>query len=274
MATAMIADIHRIEERNPNGVNILLCGGRDSLNMALLPWKRPTLIYSALPNFPLVQQFVADNGLKYEVRELKELDVPRTSVGESLEGLGRVDLQHFRWTGQLRQVASEEGTGAIFWKGQLGCVLLTEFWRRYLLYPRTAKGVTMWAWRRMVKGRTNVVVRAIDHATAKDLGCALWEKGAAVQGVHMGFLRAFCDCLVLSAYHGPNVQRVWQNVDLARAAFVDLRPTIGKQLLGRQVKYPVTNPGGPPKASERAGLHRIEVLTAALREAGIAVEPV
>jgi hypothetical protein len=71
-AQAMCQDIANIEAFNKNHTNIILCGGRDSLNLLLLPWKNPVIVASAPPNYALVKTFIEDNDLDYEVIALDD----------------------------------------------------------------------------------------------------------------------------------------------------------------------------------------------------------
>ena len=61
IATALRQDTAALEARNPDKTNLILCGGKDSLNLLLLPWKQPTKAVSAEPNYPLVAEFVRRN---------------------------------------------------------------------------------------------------------------------------------------------------------------------------------------------------------------------
>jgi hypothetical protein len=96
IAGAMKKDIARAEENNPNYTNVVLCGGKDSLNMLLLPWKNPVLVASCQPNYPLVKQFLKDNDLPYDIIELKDDDLTLLP-NEILINFCRNNLEHCRW---------------------------------------------------------------------------------------------------------------------------------------------------------------------------------
>ena len=42
----MITDIERAQAAHPEVTHVVLCGGKDSLNMLLLPWRRPRSLLS------------------------------------------------------------------------------------------------------------------------------------------------------------------------------------------------------------------------------------
>jgi hypothetical protein len=86
----------------------------------------------------------------------------------------------------------------------------------------------------------------------------------------MGFLRSITDCLVLSAYHGPETAEVWLSADLPRVARGDLRPAIGRHLAGREIWYPETNPS-PPASTFRRGWRDLDRFREAIAEFGIEV---
>ena len=68
ITAALIHDTRKVESELPGHTNFVLCGGRDSLNLLLLPWTNHTVALSAPPNYELVRRFVRENGLDVEVR--------------------------------------------------------------------------------------------------------------------------------------------------------------------------------------------------------------
>lgn len=271
LATALRADVAQAEDRNPSATNIILCGGKDSLNLALLPWKNPVLIYSAPPNTPLVRDFVVQNCLDIEVRDLDDpVDQP-TLAEEVLENCSRADLRHFRWTNRLRAIARQAHGPVIFWKGQLGDVLTTDYWKAYQYPPNVAAYAVRKLYRDFGTQLPSHSQRLISRMLIKALERALWRRGAGGQGTHVAFLRALTDNLVLSAYHGPNVQRVFSATALPQIEKRDIRPQIGALLHGREVIYPATNPG-PALCEHRRDLHSIHLFSGALANAGLTVE--
>jgi hypothetical protein len=59
-----------IEADHPGFASILLCEGKDSLNLSLLPWKNPVIVASASPIYNLVKAFTTDNDLSFDVISL------------------------------------------------------------------------------------------------------------------------------------------------------------------------------------------------------------
>lgn len=270
MTSALCADLAEVESLAGDAQQFILVGGRDSLNLLLVPWRRPPVALSAAPNFSLVADFVRRNGLAIEVRELTDPEEPDVLSCEVLENGCRANLEHYRWGACLRAIAREH-EGAVFWKGQLGDVVMTPFWKKYC-HPRGGRRELV----QKVYARTDRLLpaplrRAIgDYALVPLLLDALWRRGAMWQGHHMSVLRALTNRRFLSAYHGPRVQALLRRVDFVRAASEDIRPRIGALLLGREVTYPSTNPG-PTPSHFRRGLAAPERYFDALRAGGISV---
>ncbi|MFP3943568.1 MAG: hypothetical protein ACLFWF_06735, partial [Alphaproteobacteria bacterium] len=120
LAAAIRADVAAVEARNPGFLNIILCGGKDSLNGLLLDWQNPVLAISAEPNYGLVRDFIRANGLRYDLAKLEDY-VDEALIGrEVAENFCRIDLQHLRWTAHLAKFAQEAGGRAVFWMGSMG----------------------------------------------------------------------------------------------------------------------------------------------------------
>jgi hypothetical protein len=259
LADALRTDVAAREARHAGCTNAILCGGRDSLNLLLLPWKNPVLVLSAAANFPLVRRFIADNALPMTVHELKDEDRSLLDA-EVLANLCRLDLQHCRWSGELRAIAREHRGRILFWKGQLGDSLLTAKWR---VYTHPAKA------RRLVR---LPLLRALT-SSALFQGYFWWSqhnRGGMWQGTHMSLLRDLTGALVLSSYHGPAVSDLLAEVDLAATHTEDLRPLLGARLASAPVKYPSINPG-PPVTPFRAGLSCVERFVEVATRVGLAV---
>lgn len=268
IAKAMQQDVVVVEAANRGKTNVILCGGRDSLNLLLLNWTNPVLVFSAQPNTPLVRAFVAENGLDYEVRELQpdgNLDLLDCEIAEAM---AMVELENWKWTAHLVEVARDLGGQAVFWKGQMADSFFTDYWRSY----SSSRDKNMLRLRKVAKRIARLVPRtaraSIDTLLLPGYRRALWERGAVGQGGHMGFLRSLTDCLWVSAYHGPHTAAVWTSADLSRIIGPDIRPEIGARLLGREVCYPTTNPA-PPNSDNRKGLRTLDRLKAALSAQGI-----
>lgn len=270
MASAMQQDIEEIESRNPGKTNVILCGGKDSLNLLLLKWQHPTIVYSAAPNFQLVRQFVVDNRLDFEVFELQDKADPVLQTREIVEACCTVDLANWRWAGHLRGIAQSLDFQVIFWKGQFADAVLTDYWRSYTSSYSPFHRVAKKAYKRAARILPRVVTALPDRITLADFRRSIWERGAVMQGAHMGALRSITNCLFVSGYHGPQTSQVWLSGDLPRLTKGDLRPAIGRVLAGREVIYPAQNPS-PPQSSFRQNLRSIEMLVTACEALGIAV---
>lgn len=257
---ALRADVASQEARQPGAANVVLCGGRDSLNLLLLPWRNPVLALSAAPNFALVERFVHDNALRMDVRELRDEDRSLLDA-EILTNLCRNDLRHCRWSGELHALAAEFGGRAVFWKGQLGDTFLTPFWRSYT-HPAKARRIVRLPFVREHVGGT--------------LGQAYfwWShywRGAMWQGTHLSLLRDLTGALFLSAYHGVRVTELLAEVDLESVVTEDLRPAIGAELAGAPVHYPLSNPG-PASSTWRAGASTVPRFLEVAHRIGLRVE--
>ncbi len=245
LAEALIADTSAVEARSRAAVNVVLCGGKDSLNLLLLPWKHPVVALSAYPNFPLVQRFVAENDLGIEVLQLEDPADPKVQEEEVLFALARADLSHWRWGVHLKRVAHEIGPGAVFWKGQLADVYTTAKWKDYTDPPTGLAVYPRKLYKRMDALLPCTAREYLGNRIQSSVVEAAWTRGAALQGIHMEFLRHLTGRLFLSGYHGPAVTRVWEQVVLPAAAAADMRDRIGRHLAGRSVRYPACNPAPP-----------------------------
>jgi hypothetical protein len=271
IAAAVREDVARAEAAHPDFTNVILCGGKDSLNLLLLPWKNPVVAASAAPNHLPAKEFMAANGLKYDLIELMDND---TSLlpNEILLNFCRNDLQHCRWGPQLAQIARSFSGKLIFWKGQLGSTLMTPQWKNYTHIPNPGRGFVARVCD-LFGGRGEYRINGwLEQAgvTQRRTFRLVWERGAMWQGAHMSLLRQLTGALVLSAYHGPAMRRVHEQVDLSHAVQDNVRPRVGKLLYGREVKYPTTNPG-PPLSSIRSGVSHLKPFLDTLARAGIQV---
>ena len=271
IAAAMRDDIGAAEARHPGYTNVVLCGGRDSLNLLLLPWKNPVLVASAPPNHELVTAFVRAHGLG---REVVRLDDDESLLPlEILVNCCRNNLEHCRWGPALRRLSLALDGRVMFWKGQLGDTFLTPRWTRWC-HPPYAVDDALRALCRPLGGRGERRLHRLLEAgtvTQRIVFWSLWHRGAMWQGAHMSILRQLTDALVLSGYHGPAVRRVVARVDLHHAVRQDVRPLVGEILYGRPVQYPETNPC-PPLSRQRRGASGLAPFVRELTAAGVAVQ--
>lgn len=253
LAVALRQDTADIERFHPAHTNTILCGGKDSLNLLLLPWQNPTIAMSAAPNFPLVCKFVEQNRLSVEVQRLEDSEDPEVQEEEAFLGCCRTDLAHWRWGTHLRQVARDRGPNLLFWKGQVADLYTTPKWKAFVDPPAKLAIYSRKAYRMLSRHLPAALDRAVGRLLQPSVIRSTWTRCAALQGSHMEFLRELTGCLFLSAYHGPNVQRILCEVDLASAARFDMRHLVGRELAGREVVYPSENPA-PPPSPFRTGL--------------------
>ncbi|MDE2418776.1 MAG: hypothetical protein KGN32_13310 [Burkholderiales bacterium] len=270
IATALCEDMARIEGANPGYTNVILCGGSDSLNLLLLPWKNPVIAISAEPNFEHVQKFVAQNDLNIPVKKLEDEFDANELEDEVLECCCRVDLAHWRWGAGLRRLARDMGHKLVYWKGQAGDLYMSTTWKAYMHPIRPAQRLVRRVYRKTSSYMPQAIARSIGHLLQPSVVQASWNRTASLQGSHMGFIREIADCLTVSAYHGPAVMKVWAQADLASVAQTDMRPLVGRILLGRDVIYPTQNPA-PGPSQFRVGLSSPERFLSALKQTGIAI---
>lgn len=261
LTEALKQDIARAEARHPGYTNVVLCGGKDSLNLLLLPWKNPVLVASAQPNTALVRQFVERNALPFEVVELADPYDADLHVVETALGLGRANLEHWRWGGGLRSIGENLGEKAVFWKGQLGDLYTTRKWRKIAYRPSFPEKFVRAAYTRCLALVPIAGDRLVGQMLQPRFIHTNWLRGAALQGCHMDFIRELTGILPLSAFHGPAVRDVLERAVLSPLTRRDIRFDIGDRLFGRPVWYPEQNPAPPPSV-QRHGLHDM----AAVRE--------
>ena len=270
IATALKEDIKLIEEKNEDYINIVMCGGKDSMNLLLLPWKNPVVAISAEPNYNLVCEFVRNNNLNIDVRKLEDTFIENALDTEILESFCRADLTHWRWGVDLQKIVSEYSNKSIIWKGQMGDLYLTDNWKHYITpYVEPIRTI-----RRIYKKFSYLlpywIHRRVGHKFQPVVLDRIWGICNNLQGAHMSFLRALTDSLVLSAYHGRNVRAVIAKADFGAVLQKDVRPKIGKILLGRDVIYPKSNPS-PKVSSFREGLHKPDRLIELLQNIDVEI---
>ena len=271
ISKALQNDIQPIEEKHPYYTNVILCGGKDSLNLLLLPWKNPTVAASAPPNFELVKEFVCVNQLDYEVIHLQDPHDERVLEHEVLEACCRVNLSQWRWGVHLRDIALKYNGKIIFWKGQLADIYTTDLWKRFMHPPRIFEGLIRKTYKRLGKPLPFAINRAIGRFLQPRVIQATWDRSATMQGCHMAFIREITDCLTLSGYHGPEMIKVWEEVDLGSVAQRDMRHLVGRHLHGKDVIYPSFNPS-PPPSKIRIGMSRPIKFIELLKAGGIRIK--
>ena len=267
LADALRRDVADAEARLPGTTNIVLCGGRDSLALLLLPWKNPVVVASGAPNFEFVRRFIAEHSPDFDLVELRDDDRSLLNL-EMLVNCCRNRLEHCRYGPHLAKLADSFDRKVVFWQGSLADTFTTPYWRRYRhksrglkrLVERTADKIEY----RREWSRERAAVRQWRYFDA------LWRRGAMWQGAHHSIIRQLTGALTLSAYHGPAMREVLQSVDLFAAVPHDIRPQLGERLLGAPVAYPETNPG-PPKSRFRKGHSHLKPFLKRLAALGVPI---
>lgn len=271
IAKAMNDDIRHICECNPGKTNVVLCGGKDSLNILLADWDAPVIALSAEPNFPLVKRFVEENGLSIEVLRLDDLEPSSDGLKrEVAEASCLVDLAHWKWTEHLRRFSQERNGQVVFWKGQMADATLTDYWRSYTSRVGGVYQFSRKAYRKIARHFPRAMDTVFASHAISDVERSIWLRGAVGQGAHLGFLRSICDALFVSAYHGPQTSKVMKRINLRALATDDLRAEIGQKLRGRPVVYPETNPS-PPASHFRQSKRDTKTYFNALESIGVKV---
>jgi hypothetical protein len=269
LAEAIASDINDICARNPHHDHVILCGGKDSLNLLLHNWPKKPLVYSAQPNLPIVRNFVRENGLELEVNELIDINPDSNIKREILESSLLVEIDNWKWTQHLRDISKSNEGKVIFWKGQVADALLTDYWISYTSSQSAFIKFIKKATKKIARqSRSNLAF--LPEIFVRDFEDSLWERASVAQGGHLGYLRSICDALFLSAYHGPKASSVINRMDLRCLTHSDLRPQIGERLLGRKVIYPMANPS-PPASEFRKQLRTMENYIRLAHEFGLEV---
>jgi len=277
---AIIKDIKKAENDFKGYLNVIMCGGKDSLNLLLLPWENPVLVVSAMPNYLLVKQFIKDNGLNYKVIELidKKPDINK----EILINCCRLNLHmSCAWHKHLEEIATENDKKVIFWVGQLGDLLLVKpgWINKTNTYPFLGCGFNYYKFYNTItknidtqRIRESVKFRIGNHLidTKKIFFKLLWKKYAHLQGVHMGIINEHTGAPVLSGYHGKNCWNVFTNTDYERVITRDLRSDFGRFLFNKTVIYPETNPS-PGPYFQRKHISDTQSFLNAIQDVGIKV---
>ncbi len=209
-AEAMCADWETLDATFPGYTYLILTGGKDSLNLLLLPTKNRVVAASGHPNFPLVKEFCQRNELDIPVEELRASG-REEETRDLLINCCRLKLSHVRWSGAIAELARKYAP-AIIMTGHLGDTFLTEHWREYESYHG--------GW----------------HETH-------WYRGAHWQGVHLAMMREFAGAPSVSGYHGGYCTQVLKQLHFEDSIVRDVRPDLGRSIRGSDVWYPESNPG-------------------------------
>lgn len=238
--TALKEDIEILEKRHPEANFCILTGGKDSLNLLLLPWKNPVYALSSQPNYQLVKTFCEINELNIPVVELggEETDTKAMLDRDILFGCCRMGLGDMRWNQCLCDIKFDSkfnGKELILIIGALADAFTTSYHLKWKCFWQE----TPW----FKKGLLKDLFPENYYKTA-------WLRGAQWQGVCQGIMRESTGILNYSGYQGPSITNLLAKTDLRKAVTRDMRHLIGDSLLGRSVIYPSINPS-PPKWKSR-----------------------
>ncbi|MCS4223607.1 hypothetical protein [Salinibacter ruber] len=209
--------IHSVESLYPEHEHVVLVGGKDSQLILLAPKKTDNWsVFSSYPNYPLVESFVQDNNIP--VKQLHShpnqcLDTENIFKEKILASDMSVDPRHMRWRGKLKEIANRYDKKCIFWAGQLADTI-------YTYHKYYQEGGRQDYFEKHFRKAANQM--GADHASIKNQ-----------VGVPM-----------LSPYHSGKIWKaLYQHYDPSIInKDTDLRPEIGEQLAGREIKWPESNP--------------------------------
>lgn len=211
--------IARVEEEYPDHHHVVLTGGKDS-ELIWLADKRDREKWHAAsspPNYSLNEEFLVTNDVPHssliELRERNTESAEETRRKILASDL-RADIRHLRWRPQLETIANRFDRKVIFWSGTVGCTL-------HSYHPYYAGG---------------------DRAAFFE---AQFTRSANFQATAHQTVKNYTGCAKLSPYHSPEIwENVYRHYDPSQIQTgADFRTEIGRELYGRPIEWPSTNPG-------------------------------
>ncbi len=238
---ALIKDIKYLEFIHPDSTFIILTGGKDSLNLLLLPWKAKIVAVSQEPNYSLVVKFCLENKLNIEVLKLDGEEVDNLDIisKDVLFGCCRIGLADVRWSQSILNIKKHlnvnQENKVVVVSGALADSFTTPLFFKY-----------------KSKWQTSYISRLVNRVSSVRFKFfnTLWIKGAQWQGVFHGVIRESTNTPNYSAYHGRNVIKVLSETDFEKSVKTDIRADIGRFIYGKDIVYPSSNPS-PPSWSTR-----------------------
>lgn len=213
--------VNDIERRFPDHEHIIRMGGKDSQLIALVPkisenWS----VFSAEPNYQLVNQFIQENGIS--VNQLYHHDNQNEeSRDEFCQKIIcsdlRSDPRHLRWYPTLQKIVDEHDGDVIFWCG--------------------TEGDTIYSY--------HVDFSSVSKEEYFDLH---FERAANWQAITHQVTKNYTGAPAISPYHSPSIwEDLYQHYDPRMISKGDdLRPQLGEQLYGGDVWWPDRNPSPNP----------------------------
>lgn len=235
-ATAMINDMRFLESLHPKAIFGILVGGKDSLNILLLPWNCKIIAFSAEPNYSLVEKFVKDNNLNIQVEKLDLYSFEEDILLEKeiLFNFFRIGLHDVRWVSNLFMLKTKlekDSKELIVITGSLADTFLTPTFFSYKSKWRLSKKYLILD---LFKSRREIFFQN------------LWERGAQWQGIYHGVLRESASIINYSMYHGKCTKYLLSISDIKNIVTHDLREDLGFKIVGSKILYPQENPSPFP----------------------------
>jgi hypothetical protein len=226
---ALQRSVNEIERRFPGRMHVILTGGKDSQLIGLIPKLNPErwCIFSAEPNFRLVERWVAENDIpvarviRHDGRNEETRDDFKRKI---MCGDLYTSPAHIRYCPTLKRLAAELGDQCIFWVGSM---------------PR---GAHLFDGRHHRHDRSDPAAARSAFFNAHLAGFPAWQGN-----LHQTYAN-FVGHPFLCPY---DLEEIWEKVyrrldPLILTKDADLRGSIGDRLLGRPVKWPDENPGPMP----------------------------
>ena len=229
--------VSEIELRYPEHVHIVLMGGKDSQALLLANRKSRWIVVSGEPNAPLNKEFIKQNRLKIDrfIAVTSETN-DRFLLEETIASDCFYSLSNSRWVAVVHDIAKEYDGQAVVWYGSAGDAILSYH---------------------------HAFHKAVDYFAQHELYVGM------AMGILHQLLKNLLNVPVLSPYQSPQfLDQLFYRFD---PYFViqtgDIRPEIGKLLLGSPIWYPDQNP--TPPSSQRNRFQSIKVYVNQLRADGI-----
>lgn len=264
LAESIERGVRNFEERFRDAHHFIMVGGKDSLNLLLLPWQCPVTAISADPNYPLVKKFIEENRLDMKVIRLED-SAPRPDL-EMLHNFGRLDLEHVRWLTHLQQFVDSHPC-PVFWSGLVMDIVLKQDWRRIVRRHTGPFTRPVQSLARNKAGNSRLLPLGPGYRLR--LANEISTRCALTQGSWASTCQSLFDCHVLSPYHLPEVLPAMSHWDIL-GVDRDWRPDLGAIWLGRPVIYPSSNPS-PPNSTIRQPLNSATEFLRVVEESGIKI---
>ena len=214
--------IHSVEKAFPDYDHVVLLSGKDSQLICLTPKlnEKNWHIFSAEPNYPLIIQWLKQNGIhankifRHDNHNEETIEDQKKKI---ICGDLYSDPRHIRWMPAMANISREFNGRCMFWGGTMSTPAhvyagpyiadLSDFKSTFFKYH--------------------------------------FERTASWQGNYHQVFKNFTGLPYLSPYHSREIwEEVYQHLDpRAISKNTDLREAIGEKLFGKPVKWINENPG-------------------------------